>query len=133
MKLKRDNTKRALGWKVQTCKICGARGKFKTWLVKEMMQGTGHQFSYFACDRCQCLQIVSVPDNLGDYYGNDYYSYQVDENPDKVFEAPVTNMTKILDVGCGAGAWLWVKLSKDMAICMGAIHFLTKIAAMEIE
>lgn len=126
MKLKRDNTKRALGWKVQTCKICGARGKFKTWLVKEMMQGTGHQFSYFACDRCQCLQIVSVPDNLGDYYGNDYYSYQVDENPDKVFEAPVTNMTKILDVGCGAGAWLLGKAEQGYGNLYGCDPFLDK-------
>lgn len=126
MKLKKDNTKRELGWKVQTCKICGARGKFKTWLVQEMMQGTKDQFSYFACDRCQCLQIASVPDNLGNYYGNDYYSYQVAENSDKEFAAPVTKMTKILDVGCGAGVWLLHMAEHGYGNLYGCDPFLEK-------
>lgn len=105
-KLEKDTTNRNLGRKPQVCRICGAKGKFKTFLAREMMQGTRDAFPYFECDRCHCLQIASVPKNLGDYYGEGYYSYQVEENPNMIFETPVANMCKILDVGCGAGAWL---------------------------
>lgn len=92
--------------KKQVCKICGTEGMFQTYLAREMMQGTRDEFEYFACERCHCLQIAAVPEDLGKYYGGDYYSYQVEANPEMTFAAPVVNDQKILDVGCGAGAWL---------------------------
>lgn len=39
--------------------------------------GTGELFSYFQCARCGCVQIVEVPENLGDYYPSDYFSFKV--------------------------------------------------------
>ncbi|MCM1027935.1 MAG: methyltransferase domain-containing protein [Roseburia sp.] len=103
---KKDGTKRMLGRQAHTCKICGAEGQFETYLAREMMQGTKEEFIYFACGRCKCLQIGEIPENLGDYYGRDYYSMQAEELSEKDFALPVSNQSKVLDVGCGAGAWL---------------------------
>lgn len=125
-KLEKDTTNRSLGRKPQVCRICGAKGKFKTVLAREMMQGTGDAFPYFECDRCHCLQIVSVPENLGDYYGDGYYSYQVEEAPDMVFETPVTDTRRILDVGCGAGAWLLEMARQGFGNLYGCDPFLAR-------
>jgi len=38
-----------------------------------MMYGTRDVFEYFECLNCGCLQIASIPENLGDYY-KAYYS-----------------------------------------------------------
>lgn len=57
------------------CKICGAEAEHKVYQVKEMYFGTGEEFTYFECGQCQCMQIASIPDNLGDFYGNEYYSF----------------------------------------------------------
>ena len=43
--------------------------------VKEMMLGMRDSFGYFQCQKCESLQICDVPDNLGDYYPDDYYSF----------------------------------------------------------
>jgi SAM-dependent methyltransferase len=40
------------------------------------MYGTREVFSYFQCASCGCLQISEIPDDLGRFYPNDYYSYQ---------------------------------------------------------
>lgn len=104
--LKKDKTNRRLGKSAHACRICGAKGEFDTYLVREMMQGTRDEFLYFACGNCNCLQIAQVPGNLAEYYGSGYYSYQVQEDPDMGFGTPVIHREKILDVGCGGGAWL---------------------------
>lgn len=122
--LKQDETNRILGRKRHTCRICGAEGDFETYLAREMMQGTKEEFVYFACDRCHCLQIASVPENLGEYYGSDYYSYQLPENPEMKFDTPVTNTLKVLDVGCGAGEWLRQKALQGWGNLYGCDPFL---------
>lgn len=38
------------------------------------MYGTRDQFDYQQCNLCHSLQIVEIPDNLGRFYANDYYS-----------------------------------------------------------
>lgn len=124
--LKKDKTNRNLGKQPHICRICGAEGEFDTYLVREMMQGTKEEFPYFVCGRCQCLQIVSIPENLGDYYGNDYYSFQVPENPNMQFTAPVTHMKKVLDVGCGGGAWPVQKAMEGWGNLYGCDPFLEK-------
>ncbi len=126
MILKKDETNRVLGKKSQTCRICGEKGNFDTYLVQEMMQGTREEFEYFVCDRCQCLQIAEIPENLGDYYGENYYSFQVAENPDLKFEKPVFKQTKVLDVGCGGGAWLLQKAMEGWGNLYGCDPFLEK-------
>lgn len=122
--LKQDQTNRILGKKFHTCRICGAEGNFDTYLAREMMRGTKEEFVYFACDSCHCLQIASVPDNLREYYGSDYYSYQVPENSEMKFETPVVNMLKVLDVGCGAGEWLRQKAMQGWGNLYGCDPFL---------
>lgn len=41
-----------------------------------MMLGTRDEFKYFLCNTCGCLQITSIPGNLGSYYPDNYYSLQ---------------------------------------------------------
>lgn len=58
------------------CRICGAEGDHKVFKVREMMYGTGEEFSYFQCADCDCLQIAEVPPDISKYYPDDYYSYK---------------------------------------------------------
>jgi 2-polyprenyl-3-methyl-5-hydroxy-6-metoxy-1,4-benzoquinol methylase len=61
----------------ETCAICSSGGPHNKLTVKEMMLGTRHQFDYFQCGQCGCIQILSVPGNLQDYYQTDeYYSFR---------------------------------------------------------
>jgi len=56
------------------CKVCRQSNENKVYIVREMMFGYKDEFEYFECTHCGCLQIVSVPDNLGKYYPAHYYS-----------------------------------------------------------
>ena len=104
--LKKDEAERNLGKRKHTCRVCGATGEFDSYLAREMMQNKRDEFEYFVCSECGCLQIAEVPDNLGDYYGEGYYSFSLPADPDKKYPNPATNHDKILDVGCGSGVWL---------------------------
>lgn len=41
-----------------------------------MMFGTKDKFNYFCCANCGCVQIIEIPQNISDYYSNNYYSLQ---------------------------------------------------------
>lgn len=41
-----------------------------------MMFGTRNLFQYFKCEKCGCLQITDIPQNLSDFYPKNYYSFQ---------------------------------------------------------
>jgi SAM-dependent methyltransferase len=101
-----DETQRNLGKRHHECRICGAEGEFNSYLAREMMQNKRDEFEYFACPKCGCLQIARIPENLGDYYGEGYYSFTLPEDENRQYKNPVTENDKILDVGCGSGAWL---------------------------
>lgn len=58
------------------CKICSNVKNNKVLVIKEMMLGLNENFNYFKCNQCHCIQIASIPDNLGKYYPSNYYSYQ---------------------------------------------------------
>jgi len=57
--------------------------------VREMYFGTRDTFDYQQCADCACLQIVEVPDNLGQYYPQDYYSKLIkkEHKPDRALSA----------------------------------------------
>lgn len=86
---------------MNNCRICGWKGEGERITAYEMMQGSREKFEYFICPLCHCIQIAKMPEDLGQYYESDYYSF---EQPD-TSKVNVTdrNEMKILDVGCGAG------------------------------
>ena len=124
MELIKDTKNRSLGLREHECRICGAKGMFQSYLVREMMKGTRDEFEYFVCPKCYCMQIGEVPENLGYYYGNDYYSMKVPGDSDTVFESPIIDDSKILDVGCGAGKWLYKEAQKGRVNLWGCDPFI---------
>jgi SAM-dependent methyltransferase len=60
---------------MNTCRICGNANLNKIHTAREMMYGLRDEFEYLECNNCDCLQIVSIPTNLGDYYPSDYLSF----------------------------------------------------------
>jgi len=87
------------------CRICDWEGETELIQAREMMIGTRQKFDYFVCPICSCLQIDKVPENLGEYYNNStYYSFGKPDGSKMDIEEKTKN--RILDVGCGAGAFL---------------------------
>jgi SAM-dependent methyltransferase len=56
------------------CRICDSHIDTPAYRVREMYFGTRHEFEYQQCPACGCLQIVAMPENLGEYYPENYYS-----------------------------------------------------------
>ena len=56
------------------CRICQNIGPHLEWVAREMMYGTQEEFRYFECSACGCLQIDTVPPNLGSQYPGEYYA-----------------------------------------------------------
>ncbi len=91
-----------------------------------MQSGTEEEFEYFVCEHCKCLQIAEIPENLGDYYGEQYFSFRMEDDPNKQFDTPIRNTYRILDVGCGSGEWL-VRLAEDgCGDCLGCDPFIKR-------
>jgi len=57
------------------CRICLHDSEQNTFVVREMMFGTGDEFVYFTCSHCGCLQIREYPDTIIKYYPKNYFSY----------------------------------------------------------
>jgi SAM-dependent methyltransferase len=60
-------------------------------MLREMMFGTRESFEYFQCRACGCLQIGTVPSDLGSYYPPEYYSFNPKIEPWS--EKPVVRRT----------------------------------------
>lgn len=58
------------------CKICQNSKDNNSIYAREMMFGTREEFEYFECSNCGCIQIVEVPENLAEYYPDNYYSFR---------------------------------------------------------
>jgi SAM-dependent methyltransferase len=93
------------------------------------MLGTRDEFLYWECSNCGCLSLAKVPQNLGRYYPNDYYSLSnrpsklIRRLRDAAYLSPLSFLVNwrrrtdldvirrvelkkgmsLLDVGCGAG------------------------------
>ncbi len=117
--------KHRFGKQPQTCQICGSSGDFETYNVLEMFMGTKEPFRYFACPVCECLQIETIPDNLGDYYASSYYSYALpDVSPPSPDVLPIEE--SVLDVGCGSGAFLCELAQQGYKHLFGCDPFIEK-------
>ena len=57
------------------CEICGNEKANKKVQIREMMFGTRDKFDYYECSKCGCLQIAKIPKNIGEYYPNNFYSF----------------------------------------------------------
>ena len=57
------------------CKICENEKENKIFTAKEMMFGFRDEFNYLECGACGCLQIISIPPDMGKYYPENYYSF----------------------------------------------------------
>lgn len=64
---------------MRECIACGNSGSFKEFTVREMMFGMRDQFTYLECSNCGCLQIKQIPENLGKYYPDTYYSFKTNK------------------------------------------------------
>lgn len=68
------------------CAICGNKENNSFYRLKEMMFGFRHDFSYFKCGDCDCVQILQPPGDLNKYYpSNRYYSLSGGQSRDIVF------------------------------------------------
>jgi SAM-dependent methyltransferase len=58
------------------CKVCGNASGNTRHRVREMQLGLREMFTYMACGRCGCMQLLDIPENMEKYYPNQgYYSF----------------------------------------------------------
>ena len=106
------------------CRVCDWEGTTERVKAREMMYGTKEEFDYFVCPNCHCLQIETVPSDLGRFYDNDYYSYDTPNLAHTDTENKYE--TRILDVGCGAGKWLCEMAQMGHVNLVGCDPFIEK-------
>lgn len=58
------------------CQICGNDAGNTPYAVREMQLGLRESFDYFQCRACGCLQIASIPADLGKFYPANYFSFR---------------------------------------------------------
>lgn len=57
------------------CRVCGNSDYNFEFKVKEMMFGTKELFSYYECNECKSILIKEIPENIKQYYPDNYYSF----------------------------------------------------------
>lgn len=77
------------------CRICD-HTLTETFPVKEMIFGIPGSYEYGRCGSCGCVQLLSVPDNLGLFYPADYYSLK-ESGALRVFNALKKMIIRIRD------------------------------------
>jgi SAM-dependent methyltransferase len=60
------------------CRICSNDQENRPFQVREMMYGSKELFDYFQCPSCGCLQIDSIPADIGRHYPQQYYASEPD-------------------------------------------------------
>lgn len=108
-----------------TCRICGWTGETPILNMREMWFGMSGEFDYFECGNCHCLQMKTIPEDLGQYYADNYYSY-IEPKYNKVTDETKDNGIRVLDVGCGAGKFLCDLASQGFACLVGCDPFIEK-------
>lgn len=88
------------------CTICGNVVNNRLYIARESMDGLNAEFEYFKCSKCGCLQICKIPDNLSDYYTENYYSFHFSKN--QSFKHKISNRL----------------LEKSLLVRLGTFNFL---------
>lgn len=57
------------------CRICRNAENNVPHTVREMEFGTREEFTYFQCPACGCLQLDTIPDDMGRYYPDNYFAF----------------------------------------------------------
>jgi len=134
------------------CKVCGNDHDNRFHTIKEMMFGTKHPFEYLECSKCETIQIIDPPEDLGFYYPDDYYAYiplnesnwtrkmlkkirwelykYLDIKPfrplygDWLKKTGVQKEDRIADVGCGNGQLLYEMYASGFKNLVGIDPFI---------
>jgi SAM-dependent methyltransferase len=93
------------------CRICGGAVR-ETIQTRDMMADNKNKYFYEVCSDCGAWQIDKIPEDMGQFYKSDYYSYT--ENPDNmkktndtfiaksmITKFNLTEKSSILDYGAG--------------------------------
>lgn len=121
------------------CRICGSSKIGQAISVKEMMFGSMEDFVYFQCSFCGCLQISAFPNDISKYYPREYYSFN--QNPAEqssgmirrcvsvlvdnyLREECLVSETRIMDVGCGNGAFVYSMVEEGFMNVTGIDKFI---------
>ncbi|MDG2047667.1 MAG: class I SAM-dependent methyltransferase [Halioglobus sp.] len=83
------------------CKICKVESIHETYVVREMMLGLDHEFEYFLCADCGCLQINNIPHDLSSYYPSNYYSFNAINWKNRFLKAALVSRNKAAVFGKG--------------------------------
>ncbi|HUQ64391.1 MAG TPA: class I SAM-dependent methyltransferase [Acidimicrobiales bacterium] len=67
---------------VGTCDVCAETGPQRSHRASEDTFHNSETFRYLECQSCGSLSLVDVPDDLGRYYPDDYYSFAGDGDAD---------------------------------------------------
>ncbi|MEB2782532.1 class I SAM-dependent methyltransferase [Algoriphagus sp. C2-6-M1] len=117
---------------MNNCEVCGST-QLMSFQAKERMFGLNNTFEYLECGQCKGLFLINIPDNLGEYYPDKYYSFD-SYQPSKgilralkrarfklyqaglslrppnyfnwIYNLNVNETSRIADVGCGNGQLL---------------------------
>ncbi len=54
------------------CRVCDNRKNNRQLTVREMLHGTREEYDYLHCGSCGCLQLAEIPDDLSQFYPEDY-------------------------------------------------------------
>lgn len=63
------------------CRICGNPHDNLLYRAREMMLGLRHEFDYFRCAQCGCLQIAAFPTDMAPYYPPGYFRPERTDRP----------------------------------------------------
>ncbi len=57
------------------CRICSNEDNNKLYTAKELQHGTMDEFVYMECSNCKCVQLENGPDDIGEYYPDNYGAF----------------------------------------------------------
>lgn len=61
---------------IAACRICGNAQGNQRYSAREMQYGMRETFDYIECAACGCVQIETIPRDLGRFYPKDYFSFR---------------------------------------------------------